>query len=143
LQDIAQIGKYGNMPFDQPGCIYISDSNNFIFGISAELIGGMAAFIGSFLAGLMFSRTFQKQEVEHSIDAIAYVFLVSIFFINSGLSVDISGFQKNTLGFIVGPSTIAIIGKVFGSGNGAKSKITHGLYLYNWVLVWFPEVRLV
>ena len=55
-----------------------------LIAISAELIGGMAAIIGSFLAGLMFSRTSQKQEVEHRIHAIAYGFFVPIFFVNIG-----------------------------------------------------------
>jgi Kef-type K+ transport system membrane component KefB len=91
-----------------------------LFGITAELIGGMAAITGSFLAGLMFSRISQKQEVEHSIHAIAYGFFVPIFFVSIGLSVDLSGFQMNTLGFIVILSLVAIIGKVFGSGVGAK-----------------------
>jgi len=60
-----------------------------VYGLAAELVGQMAAIIGTFLAGLMFARTPEKSIIEPGITALAYGFFVPIFFINIGLSVNL------------------------------------------------------
>ncbi len=89
------------------------------YGIAAELIGGMAAITGTFLAGLMFSRTPEKSAIENNMKSIAYAFFVPIFFVSIGLSVDLKQIQVDTLLIFLGISLLAIIGKVLGSGTGA------------------------
>lgn len=89
------------------------------YGIAAELIGGMAAITGTFVAGLMFSRTPEKSAIENNMKSIAYAFFVPIFFVSIGLSVDLKQIQVGTLLIFLGISVIAIIGKVVGSGTGA------------------------
>jgi len=89
------------------------------YGIAAELLGGMAAITGAFLAGLMFGRTPEKAHIEHNIQSMAYAFFVPIFFISIGLSVDLRTVDLNSIWIILGISAIAVAGKLIGSGAGA------------------------
>ncbi len=91
-----------------------------VYGLAAELLGQMAAIIGTFLAGLMFARTPEKKIIEPGVTALAYGFFVPIFFINIGLSVDLKGLQPAALVFILVVALAAIIGKLFGAASGAR-----------------------
>jgi Kef-type K+ transport system membrane component KefB len=91
-----------------------------IYGVAAELLGGMAAITGTFLAGLMFARTPEKNVIESNLHAIAYAFFVPIFFVSIGLSVNLRDTSLDTLWIILGITLIAILGKIVGSGGGAK-----------------------
>lgn len=89
------------------------------YGIAAELLGGMAAITGTFIAGLFFARTSEKNLIENDIHSLAYTFFVPIFFVSIGLSVNLLQIRLNTLWIILGISLIAIIGKIIGAGIGA------------------------
>jgi Kef-type K+ transport system membrane component KefB len=91
-----------------------------VYGLGAELIGGMAALIGAFLAGLMLARTHEKGQIEQGISSLAYGLFVPIFFINIGLSVNLRSLQLGDLGLIAGVSLAAIAGKLFGAASGAR-----------------------
>lgn len=89
------------------------------YAISAELIGGMAAITGAFLAGLMFARSPEKETLEPRIHALAYGFFVPIFFVNIGLTVNIFAIKDNLLlGAVV--IIAAILGKLLGAGLGGR-----------------------
>ena len=89
------------------------------YAISAELIGGMAAITGAFIAGLMFARSPEKESLEPRIHALAYGFFVPIFFVNIGLNVNIFAIKENLLlGFAV--IVAAILGKFLGAGLGGR-----------------------
>jgi Kef-type K+ transport systems, membrane components len=90
-----------------------------IYGLAAELLGGMAAITGAFIAGLMFARTPEKSVIESNLHALAYAFFVPIFFVSIGLSVDLRSMSLETLWIILGISVIAVLGKVIGAGGGA------------------------
>lgn len=92
----------------------------FVYGLSAELIGGMAAITGAFIAGLMFARTPEKDQLEHSLHPLAYGFFVPIFFISIGLSVNIRELGLDTLWLMLLISAAAILGKIMGAGGGAR-----------------------
>jgi len=111
--------KVSQLPVSQ-GIITIALVVMFVYGVSAELIGGMAAITGAFIAGLMFSRTNQKAEIDRGLKSIAYGLFVPIFFINIGLSVNIRELNINALWIMLLISFAAIIGKIIGSGLGAK-----------------------
>jgi Kef-type K+ transport system membrane component KefB len=89
------------------------------FGLAAELVGGMAAITGAFLAGLMFSRTPEKSQIDANLHSIAYAFFVPIFFVGVGLNVDLHGVTFKTLGIILALASVAALGKVLGAGSGA------------------------
>lgn len=90
-----------------------------VYGLAAELLGGMAAITGTFIAGLMFARTPEKAMIESNLHAISYSFFVPIFFVSIGLSVNLRSMDLNTLWVIIGISVIAIVGKIIGAGGGA------------------------
>ncbi|GAP22886.1 cation:proton antiporter [Leptolinea tardivitalis] len=92
----------------------------FIYGLSAELIGNMAAITGTFFAGLFFSRTIEKDQVSAGIQNLAYGFFVPIFFVSIGLKTNLRLFSLESLGFLIVMLLVAVISKILGSGLGAK-----------------------
>lgn len=90
------------------------------YGVAAEVVGGMAAITGSFLAGLMFARCAEKERLMKGMSALAYGLFVPIFFVSIGLAVNIRVMESETLlltGVII---LVAIASKFFGSGLGAR-----------------------
>jgi Kef-type K+ transport system membrane component KefB len=90
------------------------------YGLAAELVGHMAAIIGTFLAGLMFARTPEKRLFEQGMISLAYGFFVPIFFINIGLSVNLRELQPSAIWLILVVTLFAILGKLFGAAGGAR-----------------------
>lgn len=90
------------------------------YGLAAELIGGMAAITGTFLAGLMFSRTKERVQINEGLRSLAYAFFVPIFFITIGLGINVKLLNVSTLWILVVISLVAIAGKIIGSGFGAR-----------------------
>lgn len=89
------------------------------YGLAAELIGGMAAITGTFMAGLMFSRTPEKSVIETNLHSLSYAFFVPIFFVSIGLNVNMRQLGWDSLWIFLVVSFIAILGKVIGAGSGA------------------------
>jgi len=90
------------------------------YGVAAEVVGGMAAITGSFLAGLMFARCDEKERLEQGVSALAYGLFVPIFFVSIGLAVNIRDLEAEApilTGVII---IVAIASKFFGSGLGAR-----------------------
>ncbi len=92
----------------------------FIFGILAEVVGNMAAITGTFLAGLFFSRTREKDIVAEGISNLAYGFFVPVFFISIGLKTNLRLFSPESILFLLVLTAIAILSKILGAGLGAK-----------------------
>lgn len=92
------------------------------FGWSAEALGGVAAILGAFIAGLGFSRTHEgaKHEVEQAMLNIGYAFLVPIFFINIGLLVNLRQISLDALPFAVLLLLVAVAAKIGGVSLGAR-----------------------
>jgi len=90
------------------------------YGVAAEVLGGMAAITGSFLAGLMFARCEDKERLEAGVSALAYGLFVPIFFISIGLAVDVSTLQGDALLLAAVIIVMAIVSKFLGSGLGAR-----------------------
>ena len=93
-----------------------------LFGWSADVLGGVAAITGAFIAGVGLSQTGERvhAEIEETVRRLSYSFLVPIFFVNVGLHVDLT-----QLGLDLWPLTgllivAAIASKVIGSGIGAR-----------------------
>jgi Kef-type K+ transport system membrane component KefB len=92
----------------------------FSYALAAELIGDMAAITGAFLAGLMFARSPEKERLERGIRAVSYSFFVPIFFVHIGLEVDTHSLAAGAAWVIAAVIAVAIAGKLFGAGLGAK-----------------------
>ena len=85
----------------------------------AEYIG-LAAIIGAFLAGMLFADHAWEWDLEHKIDSIS-TFLLSFFFLNVGLQVDIATLSDTSILFLVLVTIVlAIISKLIGCSIGAK-----------------------
>jgi Kef-type K+ transport system membrane component KefB len=91
-----------------------------LYGIAAELIGNMAAITGTFLAGLMFARSPEKERIERGMSALSYGLFVPIFFVNIGLSVNARQLDAGILILMLGITVAAILGKWVGAGLGAR-----------------------
>ncbi len=91
-----------------------------LYAWAAEALGSMAALTGAFLAGLMFSQTRVKDYIESGISTLAYAVFVPIFFVNVGLSADARQLTVQSLLLMLVMIVVAVIGKVFGAGIGAR-----------------------
>jgi Kef-type K+ transport system membrane component KefB len=113
------IRKISSLPVSQ-GIVTLALIIMFLYSFAAELVGGMAAITGSFLAGLMFARSPEKDRLERGVNAISYSFFVPIFFVNIGLAVNVRELGAGTFLLLVAVVTVAVIGKLFGAGLGAR-----------------------
>ncbi len=106
-----------NLPVSQP-VLSLAVVVMLGYGLAAELLGGMAAITGAFLAGLMFARSPEKEVLAPRISALAYGFFVPIFFVNIGLNVHLEAVSSG-LALTIVLILAAIIGKFIGAGLGA------------------------
>ena len=85
----------------------------------AEYIG-LAAIIGAFLAGMMFAEHAWEWGLETKAESITS-FLISFFFVNVGLQVDISSLTSMDTVILIGAVIVlAMLTKYIGCGLGAK-----------------------
>lgn len=91
-----------------------------LYSLTAELVGGMAAITGSFIAGLMLGRTPEKPRIEPGVRALSYSLFVPIFFISIGLGINLREVPPTALVLMLVISLVAIVGKIVGCGLGAK-----------------------
>lgn len=92
-----------------------------LYGWTAEEFGGVATITGAFLAGVGLSRVTEKHkhEIESAVSYIAFVFLVPIFFMDVGLSTDLSSFKTSEVPLALILLVIAVLSKILGAGLGA------------------------
>jgi Kef-type K+ transport system membrane component KefB len=111
--------KISTLPISQ-GVVTLALITMFLYGFAAEIVGGMAAITGSFLAGLMFARSPEKDRLERGVNALSYSFFVPIFFVNIGLAVNVRELGAGTVWLLIAIVAVAIAGKLFGAGLGAR-----------------------
>ena len=111
--------KTARLPISQ-GLLTVSLIVMFVYGIAAELFGGMAAITGAFLAGLMLGRCPEKERIESGVHALAYSLFVPVFFVNIGLSINLREFKLEALLMTLVIIVVAVIGKWLGAGWGAR-----------------------
>lgn len=90
----------------------------FAFAWLAETIG-LAAIIGAFLAGMIFADYSVIWGLDEKMEAINSL-LVSFFFVNVGMKVDLSGVDTQLIMTVVIVIVLAILGKYIGCSIGAK-----------------------
>lgn len=106
------------LPISQ-GVLSLAIALMLFYAVAAELIGHIAAITGAFLAGLMFARTSEREHVYQGIGAIAYGFLVPIFFVSIGLGINMRTLPASAVWLMVAIIVVAIVSKWFGAGIGA------------------------
>jgi Kef-type K+ transport system membrane component KefB len=87
---------------------------------AAEVLGGMAAITGAFLAGLLFARSPVKARLEQGMVALAYGVFVPIFFVNVGLTANARTITPETIWLLVVMVLVAVLTKILGAGLGGR-----------------------
>lgn len=111
--------RVAHLPISQ-GVLTLALVVMLAYGLAAELVGGMAAITGAFLAGLMMARVPEKERIENGFHALAYGLFVPVFFVNIGLGVNVRTLQSNAYWMTLVVIVAAILGKWLGAGLGAK-----------------------
>jgi Kef-type K+ transport system membrane component KefB len=91
-----------------------------VFAWSAEVMGGLAAITGAFIAGVGLGRSTLRDKIETKMRPITYGFLVPIFFVSIGLEADLRAIAGALLPFLIVLFVVAVVSKVIGAGLGAK-----------------------
>ncbi len=91
-----------------------------LYGWLAEIVGGMTAITGAFLAGLIFARSPFKSRIATGVATISYAIFVPIFFVHIGLVADLRDFSGENLLFLTAAVVVAVISKVLGAGLGGR-----------------------
>ena len=108
----------GRLPISQ-GLLTLSVVLLLTFALAAELVGGMAAITGAFVAGLMLAHTPEKGRFESGVHALAYGLFVPIFFVSVGLSIDLHTMTPEAFWLLLAVLMAAVLGKTIGAGMGA------------------------
>lgn len=91
-----------------------------VYALAAELLGGIAAITGAFLAGVMFGRSPSGERLLERVSALAYGLFVPVFFVNIGLSIETSNFTLGLLWLTLAVIATAVLAKWIGAGLGAR-----------------------
>ncbi|MEK7278027.1 MAG: cation:proton antiporter [Chloroflexota bacterium] len=90
------------------------------FAWASEVVGGVAAITGAFIAGVALGRSHLRKEIADGIHTLAYSFFVPVFLISIGLAADFRQLSPADYGLAAAVCLVAIISKLIGSGVGAK-----------------------
>ncbi len=90
-----------------------------VFAWSAEVMGGLAAITGAFIAGVGLGRSHLRDKIESKMRIITYGFLVPIFFVSIGLEANVREITGALLPFLIVLFIVAVLSKVIGAGLGA------------------------
>ncbi len=102
------------------GLIAFTFTMCLLYAWAGEVVGGMAAITGAFVAGLMFGRSPLKSRIEVGISTVAYGVFVPIFFINVGLSANARELTGESLWLVLAMVVVAVVSKILGAGLGAR-----------------------
>jgi Kef-type K+ transport system membrane component KefB len=92
-----------------------------VFAWSAEVMGGLAAITGAFIAGLGLGRSPLRDKIESKMRVLTYGFLVPIFFVSIGLEANLREITGSLLPFLIVLFVVAVVSKVIGAGLGARA----------------------
>jgi len=91
-----------------------------VFAWSAEVVGGLAAITGAFIAGVGFGRSRLRDDIQRHMHTLTYAFLVPVFFVSIGLKTNARALDVSALWFAAALVLIAVVSKVAGCGLGAR-----------------------
>ena len=111
--------KFHDLPISQ-GLMAFTFVTVLLFGWMAEVIGGMAAITGAFLAGLWLSRSPLRERILSAVSVPAYGIFVPIFFVDVGLTANGRMLGGENLLLLVVMVIVAVVSKVVGAGAGAR-----------------------
>lgn len=90
-----------------------------LYSWGAEVLGGLAAITGAFLAGLIFGRTSARHHIASGMHTLAYAWLVPIFLVSIGLEANARELSLADIPFALLIVVVAVVSKIIGCGLGA------------------------
>lgn len=90
------------------------------FAWASEVLGGVAAITGAFIAGIALSRSPLKHEIERGFRTLIYAFFVPLFLAGIGLTANVRDLPGSAVGLTAVVCLIAILSKIVGAGGGAR-----------------------
>ncbi|MFC2030563.1 cation:proton antiporter [Chloroflexota bacterium] len=103
------------LPVSQ-GLIAFAFITVLLYAWAAEVLGGMAAIMGAFIAGLFLARSPLRQRIETGFSPLVYGVFVPIFFVSVGLSADLRQITAGGIGLLVALCLVVILSKLLGAG---------------------------
>ncbi len=91
----------------------------FLYAWAAEYVGGVAAITGSYLAGVLLTRTSFKTRIDEGVHPLTYSLLVPVFFISIGLRANGRELGPHAA-FTIVLLLVAVAGKIVGCGALAR-----------------------
>lgn len=113
------LNKHGEIFNRQRRLLQAALIYSFVSAIFAEEMG-VAAIIGAYFTGVVFSTTHFRNQVSHEVQRVAYALFTPIFFVHIGIAVNMPPFSWSLVILSLALTATALIGKVIGSGLGAK-----------------------
>jgi Kef-type K+ transport system membrane component KefB len=87
-----------------------------LYAWAAAVLGGMAAIMGAFMAGLCLARSPLKKRIESGFVPVVYGVFAPIFFVSIGLAADLRQLTSGDLGLLVVMCLVVILSKLLGAG---------------------------
>ncbi len=116
---LPQLRKIEHLAGGQDAVLAILLGLVMLFAWAAEELGSVADITGAYLLGIVVARyTDEEHVVHHGSSALAYAFVVPVFFVNIGLEANVTTLGAAPL-FTIIMVVLAIAGKVIGCGVGA------------------------
>ncbi|MGB9752036.1 MAG: sodium:proton antiporter [Roseiflexus castenholzii] len=116
---LPQLRKIEHLAGGQDTVLAILLGLVMLFAWAAEALGSVADITGAYLLGIVVARyTDEEHVVHHGSSALAYAFVVPVFFVNIGLEANVTTLGAMPL-FTIIMVALAIAGKVVGCGVGA------------------------
>ncbi len=116
---LPQLRKIEHLAGGQDTVLAILLGLVMLFAWAAEALGSVADITGAYLLGIVVARyTDEEHVVHHGSSALAYAFVVPVFFVNIGLEANVTSLGAAPL-FTILMVLLAIVGKVVGCGVGA------------------------
>ncbi len=103
------------LPISQ-GLVAFAFITVLLYAWAAEVLGGMAAIIGAFMAGLFLARSPFRRRIENEFSPLIYGVFVPVFFVNVGLMTDLGQLAGGGLGLLVVMCCAVILSKMIGAG---------------------------
>jgi len=91
----------------------------FAYAWAAEYVGAVATITGSYLAGVLLTRTRFKRRIDEGVHPLTYSILVPVFFISIGLRANGRELGPQAW-FTISLVLVAIVGKIIGCGGLAR-----------------------
>ena len=91
-----------------------------LYAWSAEVVGGLAAITGAFIAGVGLGRSDLRDKIETKMRTITYGFLVPVFFVSIGLEANARSITGPLLPLLIVLFIVAVLSKLIGAGLGAR-----------------------